>query len=86
MKENLINEVGSISNHQWGKVIRGGQHGQYKPEITSTRKSLSVNVLGAIGNTERQNRDNMRVLDRNGIIYSLKAHISMDHPLVIKKL
>ena len=42
-------------------------------------------VLGAIGKTERQNRDNMRVIFRGGCIYNLKAHIDKDHPLVIKE-
>lgn len=42
-------------------------------------------VLGAIGNTPRQNRDNMRVLSGGGTIYALKAHIDKDHPLVVKK-
>ena len=42
-------------------------------------------VLGAIGTTERQNRDNMRVLGGGGQMYALKAHISFDHPMVVKK-
>lgn len=42
-------------------------------------------VLGGIGNTDRQNRDNMRVLGRGGMVYGLKAHIDKDHPLVLKK-
>ena len=42
-------------------------------------------VLGAIGNTPRQNRDNMRIIGRGGAIYALKAHIEKDHPLVVKK-
>ena len=42
-------------------------------------------VVGAIGTTARQNRDNMRVLSGGGKMYALKAHIDKDHPLVIKK-
>ena len=34
-----------------------------------------VIVMGAIGNTDRQNRDNMRVLNRGGVASHLK-HIS----------
>ena len=84
--EKDIKIIGQISNHQWGIVeFRGGQREPCRQEITSTRKSLSVIVKGAIGNTERQNRDNMRVLGRNGTIYALKSHIAMDHPLVVKK-
>ena len=84
--EKDIKIIGQISNHQWGIVeSRGGQHEPYKQEITSTRKLQSVIIKGAIGNTERQNRDNMRVLGRNGTIYALKSHIAMDHPLVVKK-
>jgi hypothetical protein len=43
-------------------------------------------VLGAIGNTARQNRDNMRILGGGGTVYALKAHIDKDHPLVIKRV
>ena len=43
-----------------------------------------VNVVGAIGLTDRMNRDAFRVL-RGGIAYTLTAHIEKDHPLVIKK-
>lgn len=42
-------------------------------------------ILGAIGNTERQNRDNMRVLAGGGTVYTLKSHIDKDHPLVLKR-
>ena len=42
-------------------------------------------VLGGIGRNERENRDNMRVIDRGGCMYNLKAHICMDHPLVVKR-
>lgn len=42
-------------------------------------------VVGAIGNTARQNRDDMRVLARGGCMYNLKAHIQTDKPLVIRK-
>lgn len=42
-------------------------------------------ILGAIGNTPRQNRDDMRVLSGGGQIYTLKSHIDKVHPLVLKK-
>ena len=42
-------------------------------------------IKGAIGNTARENRDNMRVLSRGGVVYALKAHIDKEHPLVIKR-
>lgn len=42
-------------------------------------------ILGGIGNTERQNRDNARVLGGGGMIYTLKSHISVDKPLVVRK-
>ena len=84
MKE--VKTLGEIAPHQWGLVeFRGGQHEPCKQEISSTHKSQSVNILGAIGNTARQNRDNMRVLGRNGTIFALKSHISIDKPMVIRK-
>jgi hypothetical protein len=42
-------------------------------------------ILGGIGNTERQNRDNARVLGGGGTIYTLKSHISVDKPLVLRR-
>jgi len=44
-----------------------------------------IKILGAIGNTARQNRDNMRILHGGGTAYSLKAHIDKDHPLVVRR-
>ena len=41
-------------------------------------------VLGGIGKTDRENRDNMRVL-AGGTVYALKAHIDKEQPLVIKR-
>ena len=41
-------------------------------------------VLGAIGKTERKNRDAFRVLS-GGVMYALPAHIKSDQPLVTKK-
>lgn len=43
-------------------------------------------ILGGIGNTERQNRDNKRVLSGGGITYTLKSHIAIDKPLVLKRI
>lgn len=42
-------------------------------------------VLGGIGNNERQNRDNKRVLGRGGYSITLKSHIATEPPLVIRK-
>ena len=56
-----------------------------RQDKTRQDKTRQVIVLGAIGNTDRQNRDNMRVIARQGLIYTLKAHIDKDHPLVVKK-
>jgi len=44
-----------------------------------------IKIVGSIGNTARQNRDNMRILNRGGQMYALKSHIDKDHPLVVKK-
>lgn len=48
-------------------------------------RHMEIIILGAIGNTPRQNRDNMRVLDRGGQMFALKAHIDKDKPLVVRK-
>ena len=52
---------------------------------TGQDRTGGIIVLGAIGNTDRQNRDNMRVLSGKGLIYTLKSHIDKDHPLVLKR-
>lgn len=49
------------------------------------KEQKQIIVLGSIGNTARQNRDNMRVLDRGGQMYALKSHIDKDHPLIVRK-
>ena len=42
-------------------------------------------VLGGVGNTDRENRDNMRVFSRGGCCPTMKAHIDKDKILVVKK-
>ena len=84
--EKKVEVKGTISAHQWGVVQnRGGWREPYRHAITSTHNAQSVNVVGGIGETERANRDNMRVLHRKGSVYTLKSHIDKDHPLVLKK-
>ena len=39
-----------------------------------------------MANTERKNRDSGRVMSRKGICYTLPAHISVEKPLVIRKI
>lgn len=53
--------------------------------MQSNQMAKEIIILGAIGNTERQNRDNMRVLDGGGKMYALKSHIQFDKPLVLRK-
>lgn len=50
------------------------------------KEKRQIIVMGSIGSTERQNRDNMRVLNRGGQMYALKSHIDKDHPLVVRML
>jgi hypothetical protein len=44
-----------------------------------------VIVMGGIGRTERENRDDMRVFSRGGYAPTLKAHIATEKPMVIRK-
>lgn len=76
------------------KLRRGRvQGGQDKPYYNNDKWCMQnhkmakkrIVILGAIGNTDRQNRDNMRVLHGGGTIYTLKSHIDKDHPLVLKR-
>ena len=50
------------------------------------RVEKKVIVLGGVANTERKNRDSGRVMSRKGICYTLPAHISVEKPLVIRKI
>lgn len=42
-------------------------------------------ILGAIGKTDRENRDNKRVLGGGGATFTLKSHISVEPPKVLRK-
>ena len=44
-----------------------------------------VIVKGAIGLTDRQNRDDKRVFDRGGYSPTLKSHIAKEQIRVLKK-
>ncbi len=44
-----------------------------------------VIIVGAIGKTERQNRDACRVMLGGGMTFTLIAHIEKEQPLVLKE-
>lgn len=44
-----------------------------------------VIVKGAIGRTDRENRDNMRVFSRGGYSPTLKSHIAKEQMKVLKR-
>ena len=88
-----IIEIGNVSadnkrRHQSGVVLsRGGWQPPCIPLCGKTlqRSSDGIIVLGAIGNTARQNRDNMRIFDRCGVCPTLKSHISKESIMVVRK-
>lgn len=87
MKE--ITKLGSVrGNHQSGLVLsKGGQSQQYTQCNTKTLiRPSDILVLGGAGRNEREDRDSKRVLDRRGCMFSLKAHISLEPPLVVRRL
>jgi len=86
--------LGNVSNdgkpHQSGYVVdRGGYYQQRTQDSTREQLKRSGNgnliILGAIGNTARQNRDNMRIFDRRGQCPTLKSHISKESIMVVRK-
>ena len=91
--EKQVIEIGCVSRdesrrHQSGVVFdRGGRLQHSTPLCTKTlqRSSDGIIVLVAIGNTARQNRDNMRIFDRRGQCPTLKSHISKESIMVIRK-
>lgn len=77
-------------DHQSGYVVNRG--GFYQPRThdnsrTQSRPSENGNLVikGVIGNTARQNRDNMRVFGKNGVVPCLKAHIAKESIMVVRK-
>lgn len=89
-----IQMLGNVSHdgkdHQSGYVVgRGGYYQQRTQDSSKTRLRPSENgdliILGAIGNTARQNRDNMRIFDRRGQCPTLKSHISKESIMVVRK-
>lgn len=78
--------VSKTGEHQSGVVTaRGGLHCHNIPYNGKTHRKQCV-VLGAIGNNERVNRDSKRVISRTGCMYSLKAHIALEQPMVIRRV
>ena len=90
MKE--IKRLGSVNpnnEHQSGLVVSGGgccPHSIQHNGETQSRQYGRLIVLGGIGDNERVNRDSKRVIDSKGIMYSLKAHISFEPPLVLREI
>lgn len=87
MRETI--KLGSVrDDHQSGIVLsRGGQSPRNTLFNTKTLiRPYDILIVGGIGDNERVNRDSKRVLDRNGCMYSLKAHISFEPPLVLRRV
>ncbi len=61
-------------------------YGSHRQRPSFGSKENRIIVLGGIGNTERQNRDDARVLLGKGICWALKAHVQTAPPLVIKRI
>lgn len=100
MKNRNLNKriyvLGHISldglKHQSKQIVyRGGccQHSTQDSTKTLRRQSENcekqIIIVGGIGMNDRRNRDDGRVLGRQGLCYSLKAHIAKDKPLVLRK-
>ena len=86
-KVEIIVYTNPSNPHQSGIVVSGG--GYYPQNTQFNGKTLSrpsdLIILGAIGENERVNRDSKRVLEKTGCMYSLKAHIALEPPLVMRK-
>ena len=76
-----------IDNRAENALTRQDKTRQDKTRQDKTRqdKTRQILIVGTIGNTERQNRDNMRVISGKGLMYALKAHIDKEQPMVLKK-
>ena len=80
-----IGYTNPLNKHQSGLVVSRG--GCYQANIRYNGKThlKQLDILGAIGDNERVNRDSKRVINSKYAIYSLKAHIALEPPLIVKK-
>lgn len=49
------------------------------------RSNIYIYILGTIGNTPRQNRDNMRVFSKKSVCPCLKSHISKESIMEVRE-
>lgn len=69
----LLSAGGYLPDHLCSRVERPNKSNQ------------ELIVFGAIGNTARQNRDNMRIFGGQGLCPTLKSHISKESIMVVKR-
>lgn len=89
MKEIIkLGNVARTGEHQSGIVLsKGGQCSQNTQHNGETlQRQSEIVILGGIGYNDRQNRDSKRVLDGKGTVFCLKSHISLEPPLVIRRI
>ena len=94
-RSNNYRLVGNVSadgkDHQSGYVVDRGAFCLHRTQdngkvLSKSFVSGKLIIKGVIGNTPRQNRDNMRVFDRRGVTPCLKSHISKEPIMVIREL
>jgi hypothetical protein len=82
----LLSAGGQMPDPLCGGVERPCKNSEKdKQENKINRSNIYIYILGSIGNTARQNRDNMRIFDRRGQCPTLKSHISKESIMVIRK-
>lgn len=86
INQELLSAGGQLPDPLCGRVERPCKNSEKdKQENKINRSNIYIYILGSIGNTPRQNRDNMRVFSKNGVCPTLKSHISKESIMVVRK-
>lgn len=84
INQGLLSAGGRMPDPLCGGVERPCKNSE-KDKQENKINCSNIYILGSIGNTPRQNRDNMRVFSKNGVCPTLKSHISKESIMVVRK-
>lgn len=85
INQDLSYSGGQLSNNLCGKLERCAESRKEDNGNNVNPTNIYIYILGTIGNTPRQNRDNMRVFSKKSVCPCLKSHISKESIMVIRK-
>jgi hypothetical protein len=83
INQDLSYSGGQLSDNLCGKLERCAE--SCKEDNENNVNPSNIYILGSIGNTPRQNRDNMRVFSKKSVCPCLKSHISKESIMVVRE-